>query len=59
MAEVETGYEQFADEDRVYAGSHFKDVVAALFLPLLPFVLIALAVVALTRHSRAASVYPN
>ena len=37
----------------------FFSVVAALFIPLLPFVLIALAVVALTRHSRAASVYPN
>jgi hypothetical protein len=34
-------------------------VVAALFLPMLPFVLIGLAIWALTRHSRAASVYPN
>jgi hypothetical protein len=31
MAEVETGYEQFADEDRVYGGSRFRDVVDALF----------------------------
>ena len=31
MAEVETGYEQFADEDRLYAGSRFRDVVDALF----------------------------
>ena len=34
-------------------------VVAALFVPMLPFVLIALAIWALTRHSRAATVYPN
>ena len=34
-------------------------VVAAVFLPLMPFVLIGLAIWALTRHSRAASVYPN
>src|SRR5262245_5455018 len=31
MPELETGYEQFADEDRVYAGSRFRDVVDALF----------------------------
>ncbi len=31
----------------------------AAFLPLMPFVLIALAIWALTRHSRAASAYPN
>jgi hypothetical protein len=37
----------------------FFSVVAALFVPLMPFVLIALAIWALTRHSRAASVYPN
>ncbi len=37
----------------------FFSVVAALFVPLLPFALIALAVWALTRHSRAASAYPN
>ena len=34
-------------------------VVAAVFLPLMPFVLIGLAIWALTRHSRAATVYPN
>jgi hypothetical protein len=34
-------------------------VVAALFVPMMPFVLIALAIWALTRHSRAATVYPN
>jgi hypothetical protein len=34
-------------------------VAAALFLPMLPFVLIVLAIWALTRHSRAATVYPN
>jgi len=37
----------------------FFSVVAALFVPLMPFVLIALAIWALTRHSRAATVYPN
>jgi hypothetical protein len=31
MADVEVGYEQFADEDRLYAGSRFRDVVDALF----------------------------
>ena len=31
MADVAIGSEQFADEDRVYAGSRFKDVVEALF----------------------------
>jgi hypothetical protein len=34
-------------------------VFFALAMPLLPFVLIALAVWALTRHSRAATVYLN
>ena len=34
-------------------------VVAALFMPLMPFILIALAIWAITRHSRAATVYPN
>ncbi len=34
-------------------------VLFALAVPLLPFVLIALAVWALTRHSRAATAYPN
>ena len=34
-------------------------VVAAVFLPMMPFVLIGLAIWALTRHSRAATVYPN
>src|ERR1043166_6241301 len=33
--------------------------VFALFLPLLPFVLIALVIVAFMRRSRAASAYPN
>ena len=37
----------------------FFSVVAALFMPLMPFVLIALAIWALTRHSRAATAYPN
>jgi hypothetical protein len=37
----------------------FFSVIAALFTPLLPFALIALAIWALTRHSRAATVYPN
>jgi hypothetical protein len=37
----------------------FFSVIAALFMPLLPFALIALAIWALTRHSRAATVYPN
>ena len=37
----------------------FFSVVAALFVPLLPFALVALAVLALTRHSRAATLYPN
>jgi hypothetical protein len=31
----------------------------AMFLPLMPFVLVALAIWALMRHSRAASAYPN
>ena len=31
MVGLDTGYEQFADEDRVYAGSRFRDVVHALF----------------------------
>jgi hypothetical protein len=31
MPEVAIGSEQFADEDRLYAGSRFKDVVEALF----------------------------
>jgi hypothetical protein len=31
MPDVEIGYEQFTDEDRVYAGSRFQDVVDALF----------------------------
>jgi hypothetical protein len=34
-------------------------ILFALAMPLLPFVLIALAVWALTRHSRAATAYPN
>ena len=34
-------------------------VLFAVSIPLLPFVLIALAIWALTRHSRAASAYPN
>ena len=29
MAEVEAGFEGLADEDRVYAGSRFQDVVSA------------------------------
>jgi hypothetical protein len=37
----------------------FFSVIAALFVPMMPFVLIALAIWALTRHSRAASAYPN
>src|SRR5262245_45232318 len=31
MADVEIGSEQFTDEDRLYAGSRFRDVVDALF----------------------------
>src|SRR5688500_5358954 len=31
MAELEVGSEQFTDEDRLYAGSRFQDVVNALF----------------------------
>ena len=31
MTEVETGYEPFSDEDRVYAGSRYRDVVDAVF----------------------------
>jgi hypothetical protein len=31
----------------------------ALFIPLMPFALVILAIWALTRHSRAASAYPN
>jgi hypothetical protein len=31
MALVEAGYEQFSDEDRVYAGSRYRDVVDAVF----------------------------
>ena len=31
MPDVDAGYEQFADEDRAYAGSRFRDVVDALF----------------------------
>ena len=31
----------------------------AMFLPLMPLVLVALAIWALMRHSRAASAYPN
>ena len=34
-------------------------VVFAMFMPLMPFVAVALIVWALTRHSRAASAYPN
>ena len=37
----------------------FFSVVMALAVPLFPFALIVLAIWALTRHSRAASVYPN
>jgi hypothetical protein len=37
----------------------FFSVVAAVFMPLVPFVLIGLAIWALMRHSRAANVYPN
>ncbi len=37
----------------------FFSVLAALFVPLLPFALIGLAIWALMRHSRAATVYPN
>jgi len=37
----------------------FFSVIAALFMPLLPFALIVLAIWALTRHSRAATAYPN
>ena len=31
MPDVEIGYEPFTDEDRIYAGSRFRDVVDALF----------------------------
>src|SRR4051812_49586685 len=31
MPEVEIGSEQFTDEDRLYAGSRFREVVGALF----------------------------
>ena len=31
MTQVETGYEQFSDEDRVYGGSRYRDVVDAVF----------------------------
>jgi hypothetical protein len=31
MADVEVGSEQFTDEDRLYSGSRFQDVVSALF----------------------------
>src|SRR4029453_15728970 len=31
MADVEIGSEQFTDEDRLYAGSRFREVVDALF----------------------------
>jgi hypothetical protein len=31
MTQVETGYEQFSDEDRAYAGSRYRDVVDAVF----------------------------
>jgi hypothetical protein len=31
----------------------------AVFIPLMPFALVILAIWALTRHSRAASAYPN
>ena len=31
MPDVEIGSEQFTDEDRVYSGSRFRDVVDALF----------------------------
>jgi hypothetical protein len=31
MPDVEVGSEQFTDEDRVYSGSRFRDVVDALF----------------------------
>ncbi len=31
MPDIETGSEQFNDEDRAYSGSRFQDVVAALF----------------------------
>jgi hypothetical protein len=34
-------------------------VLFAVAMPLVPFVLIAMAIWALTRHSRAATVYPN
>ena len=37
----------------------FFSVMMALAAPLVPFALIALAIWALTRHSRAASAYPN
>jgi hypothetical protein len=31
MTQVETGFEQFSDEDRIYAGSRYRDVVDAVF----------------------------
>ena len=31
MPDLEVGAEQFTDEDRLYAGSRFRDVVDALF----------------------------
>jgi hypothetical protein len=31
MTQVETGYQQFSDEDRIYAGSRYRDVVEAVF----------------------------
>ena len=31
MTQVDTGYEQLSDEDRVYAGSRYRDVVEAIF----------------------------
>jgi hypothetical protein len=37
----------------------FFSVLVALAVPLFPFALIVLAIWALTRHSRAASVYPG
>jgi hypothetical protein len=34
-------------------------VLFAVFLPLMPFALVVLAIWAIMRHSRAASAYPN
>ena len=31
MPDLDVGFEQFADEDRMYSGSRFRDVVDALF----------------------------